>query len=382
MWVAITSLCIGSVCIVYAAAILIYRYWYLQLKPFQVPTTHQAQTHFTVIVPARNEAANIKHCVESILQQDYPAHLFELIVIDDHSEDNTAVIVQSLQKQYTNLRLISLEKELDGIYLNSYKKKAIEIAVGYANGDWIITTDADCHMGTTWLLHYDAMIQAKNPVFIAAPVDFITDGSTLATFQKIDFMGLQGVTAGAVAAGFHSMCNGANLGYLKTAFHEAGGYADIDRIASGDDMLLMHKIKQRYPKRMAFLFAQEAIVRTHPMPDWKSFFNQRIRWASKADKYTDRSIFYVLAIVYLFNLSLLLLPVVGIWEPTLLGLWWACMLLKSGSEYAFAIHLGRFFGYRISLRHWYFPFQHIAYTVVAGWLGKFGSYHWKGRKVK
>ena len=382
MWVTIVSACIGLFCIIYAAAILIYRHWYLQLKPFRIPEGHRPATRFSVIVPARNEAAHIKDCVEHILQQAYPSDLFELIVIDDHSEDATPAIAQSLQQQHANLKLISLEKELDGVYLNSYKKKAIEIAVGYAAGDWIITTDADCKMESRWLLHYDALIQQKNPVFIAAPVDFITDGSSLSTFQKIDFMGLQGVTAGAVAAGFHSMCNGANLGYLKTAFYEAGGYIDIDRIASGDDMLLMHKIKKLYPKRMAFLFAQEAIVRTHPMPDWKSFINQRIRWASKADKYTDRSIFYVLAIVYLFNLSLLVLPLISIWQPTLFWLWAACMLLKSSAEYAFAVHLGEFFGYRISMRLWYFPMQHIAYTVVAGWLGKFGSYQWKGRKVK
>jgi cellulose synthase/poly-beta-1,6-N-acetylglucosamine synthase-like glycosyltransferase len=382
MWVIITSLCIGSVCILYAAAILVYRHWYLQLQPFRIPAGHHPATKFSVIVPARNEAVHIKDCIEGILQQEYPSALFELIVIDDHSEDNTAAIVHSLQEQHSNLKLISLEKELDGNYLNSYKKKAIEIAIGYAEGDWIITTDADCHVGKRWLVYYDAMIQAKNPVFIAAPVDFITDGSMLANFQKIDFMGLQGITAAAVAAGFHSMCNGANLGYLKTAFYETGGYTDIDRIASGDDMLLMHKIKKLYPERMAFLFAQEAIVRTHPMPDWKSFINQRIRWASKADKYTDRSIFYVLAMVYLFNLALLIMPILSIWQPHLFWLWLLCMLIKSFAEYAFAAHLGQFFGYRISLQHWYFPFQHIAYTVIAGWLGKFGTYQWKGRKVK
>lgn len=382
MWFAFVSLSIGIVCIVYAAAILIYRYWYLQLKPFQIPATYQPKTRFSVIVPARNEAAHITHCVKCILQQNYPADLFELIVIDDHSEDNTAKLVQALQQVHPNLKLISLQEELGGVYLNSYKKKAIEIAIGYATGDWIITTDADCQMGTQWLQHYDAMTQAKNPVFIAAPVDFITDGSTLANFQKIDFMGLQGVTAGAVYAGFHSMCNGANLGYLKTAFHEAGGYIDIDRIASGDDMLLMHKIKKLYPKRMAFLFAQEAIVRTHPMPDWKSFINQRIRWASKADKYTDKSIFYVLAVVYLFNLSLLVMPLISIWQHDLFWLWLSCMLIKSLAEYSFAVHLCQFFGYRISIKLWYFPFQHIAYTVIAGWLGKFGTYQWKGRKVK
>lgn len=110
MWVTIVSACIGLFCIMYAAAILMYRHWYLQLKPFRVPEEHRPATKFSVIVPARNEAVHIKDCVEGILQQEYPSALFELIVIDDHSEDDTAAIVRSLQEQHANLKLISLER--------------------------------------------------------------------------------------------------------------------------------------------------------------------------------------------------------------------------------------------------------------------------------
>lgn len=109
-------------------------------------------------------------------------------------------------------------------------------------------------------------------------------------FQYIDFVSLQGITAASVSAGFHAMCNGANLAYRKDVFYRVNGFKGIDNIASGDDMLLMNKIKHEFPNAIGFLFSKDAIVSTSPMPDWKAFFNQRIRWASKADKYKDKTV--------------------------------------------------------------------------------------------
>ena len=103
------------------------------------------------------------------------------------------------------------------------------------------------------------------------------------------------------------MGNGANMAYSKSAFNEVGGFSGIDNIASGDDMLLVHKISQRYPGRIAYAFTNEAMVETDPEPDLKSFLRQRIRWASKAAKYEDKRIFRVLLLVYAANLSLFIL---------------------------------------------------------------------------
>ncbi len=115
-------------------------------------------------------------------------------------------------------------------------------------------------------------------------------------------MSLQGITAASVNKGFHSMCNGANLAYKKSMFQQVKGFAGIDNIASGDDMLLMHKIYKQDAAGVKFLLSQQVIVQTEAMKDWKSFFNQRIRWASKADSYQDKRIFWVLALVYCLNL--------------------------------------------------------------------------------
>ena len=134
-------------------------------------------------------------------------------------------------------------------------------------------------------------------------------------------------------------------------------------------------------------------MQTEPVHSIKEFFNQRIRWASKADKYDDKRIFGVLLIVYFTNVILLLLPFISLLHPekllifnyqlSIIQLWLLLMVIKTAVELIFLYPVARFFGKRKML--WVFPFFqpfHIIYTVIAGWLGKFGSYSWKGRNVK
>lgn len=267
--------------------------------------------------------------------------------------------------------------------LNSYKKKALELAIQEAKGSWIVTTDADCIVTNQWLSNLSNFIQQNNSVFVAAPVKYINTGSFVSIFQCLDFMSLQGITAASVNAGFHTMCNGANLAYSKKVFWEVGGFKGIDNIASGDDMLLMHKIYNRYKTRVHYLFSEQSIVQTTPMETWKAFINQRIRWASKADKFEDKRIMYVLIFVYLFNLSFLLLPIAGIWIKYVAWYWLLMLFAKTTIDYRFMIPVARFFKDEKLL--WWFPVMqpfHIAYTIIAGWLGKFGKYSWKGREVR
>ena len=369
--------------VVYAILIEAYRKWFLQLKPFQATGETKQNIHFSVIIPARNEEENIEACLQSVLNQNYPSDLFEVIVIDDFSTDKTAGLIQALQKKYNNLRLIQLEKELESKPINSYKKKAIELAIQKATGDWIITTDADCIVNKLWLKTYNDFIETKQPVFVAAPVQFINNGSFLSIFQSLDFISLQGITMASVSKNFHSMCNGANLSYSKKVFVEVGGFSGIDNIASGDDMLLMHKIFLKYPQQVQFLYSPDVIVKTQPMPTWKTFINPRIRWASKADKYDDKRIFWVLALVYFLNVSILLFPIAGFWLKHW-GMYWVILFaLKTFIELRVMYPVAKFFKEEKLL--WWFPFMqpfHVLYTVIAGWLGKFGKYQWKERTVK
>ncbi len=376
--------------VLYISLIIYYRFAFTSV-PIVNQSTNQSinKTALSIIIPARNEAHNIENCLQSILQNTYPTHLLEIIVVDDHSTDATAEMVKKYASQ--NVKLISLSEHVSG-KINSYKKKAIEIAVAQASGTLIITTDADCIVPTKWLQTIATFYEEKNPAFIAAPVAIDCGWSFVQIFQSLDFMTLQGITAAVVSKKQMTMCNGANMAYERAAFNEVGGFAGIDNIASGDDMLLMHKIYKRFPERVLFLKSREAIVTTTPVNSIKQFFNQRIRWASKADKYDDKRILPVLVFVYFFNFLMLLLPLIAIFSSctisilntqySILFLWVWMLLLKIVVELFFLYPIADFFSKKSML--WFFPFLqpfHICYTVVAGWLGKFGKYTWKERMV-
>jgi hypothetical protein len=118
------------------------------------------------------------------------------------------------------------------------------------------------------------------------------------------------------------------------------------------------------------------------MPSLSTFLNQRIRWASKADKYEDKRIFWVLVFVYLLNAFLLFFPFTFIWLSENFNYWLSFLAVKTITEMCFMYLIAKYYNKMHVLL--LFPFLqpfHIVYTVVAGWLGKFGTYQWKGRKV-
>ncbi len=329
----------------------------------------------SVIIPARNEEKNIGELLQSLQRQSYPRQFFEIIVVDDHSSDSTAEIVSS----FPDVRLLKLEEN----FINSYKKKAIEKGIAAASGELIVTTDADCIPLPDWLKVIVAFKHATNAVFVVGPVVLNCNSQIVQVFQAMDFMILQGITGASAFRKVHSMCNGANLAYERQVFFDVGGFSGIDEIASGDDMLLMHKIAKKYPARIQYLKSKDAIVSTLPMPSWKAFFNQRARWASKATHFDDRRIFWVLLLVYLFNFSFLVLLVAGFWNHSYWLYLLVAIVLKTGAELLFFHTIATFFDKQWAVKYFFF-FQplHIFYTVIAGLLGQVGKYEWKGRRVK
>ena len=342
------------------------------------------RTRISVIIPARNEEENIVSCLDSLARQTYPKDLYEVVVVDDHSTDGTASRVrQFAAAPPLSIQYISLADQPDPENRKAHKKWAISTGIDAACGDLIVTTDADCTAHPEWLSTIASFYEDKGARFIAAPVRIAGGRSSfLSVFQTLDFLTLQGITGAAVFSGFHSMCNGANLAYERRAFYEVDGFKGIDAIPSGDDMLLMHKIFLKYPQQVFFLKHRQAIVTTKPETQWSGFFNQRIRWASKADSYDDRRIFWVLLLVYLVNLLFAGLLIAACWNS-----WWLWVLLllltvKTIVEYPFVRSVATFFQQQRLMPYFALlqPF-HILYTIVVGWLGKFGSYRWKDRKI-
>ena len=361
----------------YAVLIRYYHHHWKRLPIFEYKKITAPLPFVSVVIAARNEEKSLPLLLKSLQQQTYPQQNFEVIVVDDFSTDGTANVCFSFCNSNIHFTQPDVQPEV------SNKKRAIEAGVKNAKGTLIVITDADCLPKPQWVELMAHFHQQKEAVFIAAPVKFVHNNSLLQLFQSIDFLTLQGITAASVSAGFHSMCNGANLAYTKKAFEEVDGFAGIDKVASGDDMLLMHKIKKAYPGQVHYLKHQQAIMSTQPMVIWKDFIMQRRRWASKTAYYDDKTVLYVLLLVYLFNLLFLVLLVASFFNLFYGYVLAGYLILKTLIEWPFVNSVAQFYGEEKSMK--YFPLLqplHIVYTISVGLLSQLGKYNWKGRKLK
>jgi len=380
-----TILCLICLLILTVYAYLIRRYdqGWIRLTEFEPggdPISGKNQ--ISVIIPARNEEKRIAGCLRSLEDQTLPGDRFEVIVVDDFSTDATREILNQFRSDRLSFRSLFLSEEsFDGPSQASGKKRAIEAGIRMARGDLIVTTDADCRFEPGWLATLSCFYLKKGDALVAGPVRLSGNRSLLSQFQTLDFICMQGITGGALSMRFHAMGNGANLSYTKKLFDEVRGFEGNERIPSGDDMFLIHKIFYKNPDKVFFLKSRQAIVTTAPEPTWKGFLNQRIRWSSKADQYQDRRLIAVLGLVYLFN-GLFLVLLVAAWiRPEMAWVWLGLLLAKTLLEYPFVRRVARFYGQERLMRYFLFlqPL-HIGYILLAGCLGKFGFYRWKGRQ--
>lgn len=361
-------------------------------------------TTISIIIPARNEAKNIFNILHDIFEQNYPAELFEVIVIDDHSDDETYAISSSFAERHPHFKTLKLSEltEVNGTE-TAYKKRAIEAAVKSATGTLIITTDADCRVQKTWLQHIAAFYEKEKCKLIAAPVCFYGVGGRFQQFQALDFCGMQAITGASLSMGMFNMANGANLAYEKEAFLKVNGYQDIDKKASGDDMLLVYKIAEQYPEQVKFLKDKLAVVYTKPTETINEFLQQRFRWTSKSRSYQDKRITGILGLVYLFVLSIWLNALYFIGKliyssifpdrtlegflnflPALILLLMTIfqIICKSIIDYYFLKSASTFFK-RQDLMKSFFTSEllHIWYIPFVGTFGNILQYKWKGRKL-
>jgi len=350
--------------------------WNTLKRPRIKPASHT--TKVTVLIAARNEEESIHLTINDILAQDYPKHLTEIIIVDDHSTDRTSQIIAGYADQ--GVRLLQLNEDKP---LNSYKKKAIAEAIKLSNGELMVATDADCRMGSRWLSSIVGYYEEEQPLMISSPVSFFEEKSFFERLQALEFFSLIATGAAFISNGQASTCNGANLAYRKDVFYEVGGFNGIDDLASGDDELLLQKVAAKYPGRIGFLKWYDAVVFTHAKHNFKSFMQQRRRWASKSVKYKDKRVVAVVVGLWLFNVSVVLNLLGGFYDMHFAAIGAIQMLMVILIGVALFIPVTGFFKRRDLL--WLLPVVcvlHIIYFVYIGLIGNKGKYMWKGRLVK
>lgn len=335
-------------------------------------------TKVTVMIAARNEEERIRYTIDDLLAQDYPKHLTEIIMVDDHSTDKTAQIIRSYEGH--DIKLLQLNEDKP---LNSYKKKAIARAIDLSTGTLMVATDADCRMGPKWLSTIVDYYETNSPVMISSPVAYFEERSLFEYLQTLEFSYLIGIGAAFIGNGRASNCNGANLAYRKDVFYEVGGFKGIDDLASGDDELLLQKVAVVYPGRIGFLKSNDAVVYTHAKHTLKEFLQQRRRWASKSTKYKDKKVVALAVCIWLFNLSLLVNGVLSFYNVYFFKVFALQFLMKYIFEVAFLLPITSFFkrAKLVGLLLLLSP-MHIIYFVYIGLLGNTRKYVWKGRVVR
>ncbi len=339
----------------------------------------------SVVVAARNEEENISHCIQSLLRQDYPADKFEILIVDDFSTDKTAELIKKFETSVTNLKYLSSIAIEQGNII-SYKREAIQTGINASKGKYILLTDADCIVPTTWISTYSEQFMKEDYVFIGGPVIISDEKPKLLTsFQGLDMIGMMVITGAGYQSGNQLLANGANMGFSKQVFNDLGGYAQFPKKASGDDMFLLHHFHQYHPKRIQFLKTLSAIVVTQPEHSIKSLLRQRTRWASKNNAYKEMNINFSLSVLFIVSLTIVILGVLSILQASIFfPMFYVLYTFKIFSDYLLQREAIRFFNKR-KLEKYFFLSQNI-HTMYITWVGIMASlfpvYQWKGRKVR
>lgn len=330
----------------------------------------------SILIPVRNDAHHIPNLIHSLLAQKKVSVPVQILILDDHSEDDLYSVVQPYLYA---VEYLPLPKEKQG------KKQAIEYGIIHARYEIIVTTDADCTMNERWL--YTILSCFENEVqFVSAPV--LLKASTL--FEKIqqtELMGLVGIGAGAIFHHQPNLCNGANLSYRKSAFIAVNGYQGSMHLASGDDELLMHKIHAQYKDSKSIRFCKhyDAVVYTPAQHTLKQFVQQRKRWISKTMHYQRKGLTTQLIFLYSFYFILILSTILSVKfaETRILCLiLWTAKIL---SEYSVMVQMFLFFRQNIfnsSIIFVFSQFFQVIYVLWAGAVSLHPVFTWKERKYE
>ncbi|HMQ08069.1 MAG TPA: glycosyltransferase [Saprospiraceae bacterium] len=328
----------------------------------------------SVIIPVRNEGNYIASCIESILNNDYPEELFEVIVVNDHSDDNTLEVLELFRSKIT---LISPDNRSVG------KKAALLFGIEASESELIICTDGDCTVDKQWISGLVAIYEREQPALIAGMVKIQYNNTLISACQYLDFAGLMMVTANGITKDRYYLANGANIAFRKEAWKRIMSQMKGNMLASGDDMFLIQAMAQNQEK-VIFAKDRRTWVTTLPEPNWSDLFNQRKRWAGKTKYYGDKKLIKIQLFVGFFHILIILqftLTVVTGGLGLFAGLF--MLFVKWCMDYLMASIMCRYFGNTRPLKY-FIPAAGVQFIMYI-WMGMHalfpGTYQWKDRKV-
>ncbi|NOR87873.1 MAG: glycosyltransferase, partial [Bacteroidales bacterium] len=339
-----------------------------------------SQKKASIIVAIRNEEENLPKLLSSLSHQDYPYEQFEIIIIDDHSDDGSEEIIKKFQKDHLSLQLyyysLANYSEIQG------KKSALQLGYKKANHSIILLTDGDCHIGANWIKLTLQAFEDPKVKMVLGGVKTVRPKNLVQKFQSLELLSLIASGAGSVGINLPIMSNGANLSFKKEILNKIEISQLKPELASGDDIFLMMETKKAFgADTIRFLKNPDHFVTTQAEKSWKGLINQRIRWVSKSSGYADYFLLLTSLVVLFQNLILLVLLIASCFYPplgfTLLKIW----VLKFVVDFIFLRKICAFTSRTKLLRYYpllalIYPFF-ISYTAI---VGQFAGFSWKGRK--
>lgn len=333
----------------------------------------------SVIIPCRDEARHIGHCLEDLSRQNYPGDHFEVIVVDDRSEDGSGEIARSYRSCIPNLQVLRLESCPPGI---SPKKNALRRGVSLARGDVFITTDADCRLNSGWLA---SLISEMEPHVGLVTGLTVFDRGMKEPFwqrmQQLDYLSHSFFAAGAIRCGWAFNCNGSNLALRRSAFEDVGGYDGFRRVVTGDDTLLLQRLQRSGRWTIRFCARLDNLVHSWPEETPREVLNQRLRWGSGGLSYSSPALSLAL-ITFVSFLGLLASPF--LWIGGLIAPYWILLLLGKWIQEARVLRQG-FRAFHLKADWLVFialEVIHIPAILTFSLGGHLLGFRWKGQRFR
>ena len=308
-----------------------------------------ARPTITILICAHNESERIGVCLSAIAHQTYDIDKTEVIVIDDRSEDNTAEIARRWVREIPNLKVLPVENA----ELSCPKKNALSKGMSQANGELILTTDADCIPEPGWVASTVASFSEDDAGVVIGPAPLTGHEGRFSPLLIFQSLIVNALAAGSAGIGIPLTCSGRNLAFRRSAYDESGGYLPIGHITGGDDVLLMRRIRSA---RWKVIFNQDddAVVASpaHTDKQW----SRQTRYQSKARHYGIR-ILSVAFLIYILHLILFASPA-WIWlAPEKFPVLLSVFVIKAAADWAFLWRAARRLGYHCTLR--WFPLVEV-----------------------
>ena len=241
------------------------------LKSYELPSE---LPDVSVIVCARDEEADIRRCLESMLNIDYPREKLEILLVDDESEDVTMDIMNEYAARDGMFRVLSAESESHDL---PGKQRPLNLGIRESSGEIVLVTDADIAVRPGWIKGHVSAYR-ENIGIVGGITRVSTDsGSIFSRVQNVDQISKLAVAMGCAGLGFPITTMGNNMSFRREAFGHIGGFSGMKQSVV-EDMALMNAIVRQTDYSLGWISDKSGVVESTPESDFDTFINQRFRW--------------------------------------------------------------------------------------------------------